>query len=76
MHMIFSDTIKGVAVLEGGPYGGLIEGNAWTSKDNWKELVKKAEAEGNIEGPLAANLKGAPAYVTSGSKDMQAPRPL
>lgn len=69
MHMIFSDTIKGAAILEGGPYGGLIEGDAWTSKDNWKELLKKAEDEGNIEGPLGANLKEAPAYVTSGSKD-------
>jgi len=76
MHMIFSDTIKGAGIHEGGPYGAEIEGNAHTTKDNWKELIKKAESEGNIELPLAENLKGAPAYVTSGSADKQVPVPM
>lgn len=75
MHMVYSDTIKGVAIHEGGPYTGKVV-RMMETKDDWKEYVKKVEAEKSVELPLEENLKGAPVMITSGSNDLAVPPPL
>ena len=75
MHMVYSDTIKGVAIHEGGTYAGKVV-RMMETKDDWKEYVKKAEAEKSVELPLEKNLKDAPVMITSGKNDAAVPPPI
>ena len=70
MHVIYSETIKGVGLHQGGPYASRFEGAGGTElrPELLGELFDYAynnEVEGLID-PLD-NLNGSPVYITAGA---------
>jgi len=66
---VYSDTIKGVGLYEGGPYGQSFLDMEGT-KENWKELTKKATTEKTIAD--TSNIKNSLVMIVSGLNDSAA----
>ena len=69
LHIVYSDTIKGVGLYEGGPYGSSFLDFDGTL-ESWKELTTKASTAGSIAD--TANIKNSPVMIVSGSNDKTA----
>lgn len=66
MHVIHSESIKGVGLVSGGPYGQDLY-KLEETKNSWKTMIGEAEKAGLIDS--TSNLKDAPAMVFYGTND-------
>ena len=69
LHIVYSDTIKGVGLYEGGPYGQKFT-NFNGTLEVWKDLIKEASDSGNIAD--TSNIKDSPVMIVSGLNDFVA----
>jgi len=79
MHVIHSETIKGVGLLAGGPYASIGAGVMGaeipdTLLDELIDFAEQNEDDGKID-PLS-NLNGSPVYIIAGENDEAVPPAL
>lgn len=69
LHIVYSDTIKAVALHNGGPYGHNFNDLEGTL-EAWKDLVVEASDAGTIAD--ITNIKNSPVMIVTGSNDDKA----
>lgn len=67
LHIVHSDTIKGVGLNQGSPYGSTLYDVDTIEK--WDDLIQKALKDEKIDASLVDNFKKSPVMIFSGSND-------